>query len=218
MAQNKIAGERKGAMTAERIRQRQLDQEASGINAQSQSRYNDFEGQQGDKAQQLGDYFGEQAPSTPNTEEAPASDSNIVNAEIKKQQGKSAAYGKQQDESLGQLRSFGDLMGGIGRLQARDASQIGILGDFKRNSANVLPLELDAANSAGNDLKLFGDIMGGLGSIGVSAGLGGGSYAGLSGAPAAASPIVQAAKPTTNVPGSSLPFFARTNRFSLYPT
>jgi len=218
MAQNQIQDERKGAMTAERIRQRQLDQEASGINARSQGRYNDFEGKQGQEAERLGDYFGEQAPSTPTTEEAPASDSNVVNAEIKKQQGKAAAYGTQQDESLGKLRSFGDLMGGIGRLQARDAGEIGILGDFKRNSANVLPLELDAANSAGNDMKMFGDILGGLGSIGVSAGLGGGQLTGLTGAAPAAPKVVPTAKTAIGGAAPTLPFFARSNRFSLYPS
>jgi hypothetical protein len=48
MAQAKVDKAREGAMTAERIRQNQLDQEAMALNAQSQGRYEDFQGQQDD--------------------------------------------------------------------------------------------------------------------------------------------------------------------------
>ncbi|AAL44650.1 hypothetical protein EN41_19925 [Agrobacterium tumefaciens] len=61
--------------------------------------------------------------------------------------------------ALGRLRAFGDVLGENSRLQARDASQIGQIGGFKRGSSNVMAYELDAANQKGNGLKLFGDAL-----------------------------------------------------------
>lgn len=215
IAQGQIRDKREDAMAAERIRQAGFREQQAALNTQSQNRYGDFEGQQAEKSKQLGDYFGEQGTSTPTTEEAPASDSNIVNAEISKQRGKASAYGKQQNEALGSLRSFGDIMGENSRLQARDAGQIGLIGGLAKGSAGVLPLELDAANSAGNDMKMFGDILGGLGGIGLNAGLGGGTLVDPSAKAKGPLNLQSLAKPAQT---PSLPFFARSNRFSLYPS
>lgn len=192
MAANKVQNARDDAMAAERIRQQGLDQEAAALNTQSQDRYKDFGGQQEDKATQLGDYFAQQQIEAGNANAEntaamimPQSGSNIVVQEEAKQRGKARDFANKNAAALGNLRSFGDLIGSIGRDQARDATQIGVIGGFKRGSSGVLPYELEAANSAGNGLKMFGDILGLGGGLAVNAGLGGGSLPSLGGSSAA---------------------------------
>ncbi|MBZ9706061.1 hypothetical protein LB543_04920 [Mesorhizobium sp. ESP7-2] len=169
-------------MAAERIRQNGLEQEANALNTQSQDRYQDFSGQQDAKATELGKYFADQKIEDGNANAAatqelnvPQSSSNVVTREEQKQRGKADAYGQQQGEALGNLRSFGDLLGGIGRQQARDAGQIGQIGGFERGSSAVVPYELDSANNAGNGLKLFGDILGLGGTVALGKGLSAGA-------------------------------------------
>lgn len=176
MANSKVASARSRSLAAERQRQQALDAEAAAHNSRSQESYQGFEGQQEQKAKSLGDYFtnpaamsGVQPAGTP-TETMPDA-SGIVVAENAKQLGRAKAYTDQQGRALGNLRSFGDLMGGLARDQARDAGYIGQLGGFKQGSAGILPVELDAAGHAGDGLKMIGDIARGLGSIGTSAGL-----------------------------------------------
>lgn len=144
---------RDDALAAERIRQQGYDRETDALNAQSQDRYQGFEGQQDQKATELGDYFQSQADSvaaTPDTVGAgallPASNSAITVANEAGARGKARAYTDQQGAALGNLRSFGDLLGGIGREQARDAISIGQIGGFKKGSSSVLHYELEAAN------------------------------------------------------------------------
>ncbi|MCH4543125.1 hypothetical protein [Ochrobactrum sp. A-1] len=192
MAANKVQNARDDAMAAERIRQQGLDQEAAALNTQSQDRYKDFGGQQEDKATQLGDYFAQQQIEAGNANDEntaamimPQSGSNIVVQEEAKQRGKARDFANQNAKNLGNLRSFGDLIGSIGRDQARDATQVGVIGGFKRGSSGILPYELEAANSAGNGMKMFGDILGLGGGLAVNAGLGGGSLPSFGGAAAA---------------------------------
>lgn len=189
-ANQQVQAARNDALAAERIRQNTLDQEAAAINAQSQDRYQNFEGQQEQKAQQLGDYFAGQEVAEPTTAEAlPTSTSNITVQEENKQRGQAREFTDAQGRALGNLRAFGDLLGGLGRLQARDASLVGQIGSFKAGSSGVVPYELDEASRAGDGLKLFGDVLGGLGSVGTMAGLSGGSLFGIG----------AAAKPAANV-------------------
>jgi hypothetical protein len=181
MAQAKVDKAREGAMTAERIRQNQLDQEAMALNAQSQGRYEDFQGQQDDKSAELAQYFQTQNQPIPQEqgtpgETLPTSASNIVVREQQKQAGKTKAYSDQQAAALGNLRAFGDLLGDTSRLQARDASQIGILGGFKKGSSQVLPYELEAANNKGSGLRTFADILSLGGSAATGYGLQKGGY------------------------------------------
>jgi hypothetical protein len=215
-AAGQVAKARNGAMQAERIRQQAYDQETAALNTQSQNRYQDFGGQQEQKAKSLGDYFNAQnttaAPAAPDAPAAtaPASSSNIVVAEQAKQGDKAHAYSQQQGNALGNLRSFGDLLGGIGLQQARDAGYIGQIGGFKKGSSGVLDFELDSANHKGDGTKQLGDILGGLGQIGLSAGLSKNIAPGLGKAAGAPTTLASA------VPGSSvgasfgpLPFFAQ---------
>lgn len=187
MAQSRVQDARDDAMAAERIRQQGLDREADAINEQSQDRYEDFEGKQTETSNSLADYFVDQEMEAPTADAAlPPTASNIVVQEQQKQQDKAKAFTDKTGAALGQLRSFGDLLGDTSRLQARDASRIGQIGRFKQGSSNVLGYELDAANSAGGALGMIGDIAGGLGGVATSAGLSGGSLGNLFGGTAPA--------------------------------
>lgn len=207
-AQSQIMDARNSAMEAERIRQQGLDREADALNLQSRDRYKGFEEKQDDRGQKLGEMFQEnQTPTTPSPQLMPASSSNIVVAENAKQASAAKDYSNQQAKALGNLRAFGDLLGEDSRLQARDATQIGQIGDFKRGSSNVLQLELQAANGAGGGAGLLGDILGGIGGLALKGGISGASPFGASSS-IASSPIsapsmaLSAGKPASTIFGS----------------
>lgn len=179
-----VASARNDALAAERIRQTGLDREAAAINARSQDRYQGFGEKQEEKSQQLGDYFsGQQAQAqTANSQAAAAqqavpSTSNIVVREEARQRSGARKAADKQGAALGELRSFGDLLGGISREQARDAGAVGQLGGFKKGSSGVLASELEAANSAGDSFKFLGDILGLGGTLLTGKGLSGGMTA-----------------------------------------
>lgn len=186
IAQSRVAKARSNVLAAERTRQQGFDQEANALNTQSQNRYQDFNGQQDNKAAELGQYFAGQKIENANANQAatqelnvPATSSNIVTQEEQKQRGKADAFGNQQGEALGNLRAFGDVLGGIGRLQARDAGQIGQIDSFKRGSSGVVPYELDSANNAGGGMNLLGDLLGLGGTLALGKGLSGGAGSGI---------------------------------------
>lgn len=173
-AQSKVQAARNDAMAAERIRQTGLDRQATAINETSRGRYDNIEGQQQDKATKLGDYFAQQATAEPTTAEAlPTSTSNVTVQEEANQRAKARSFTEQSGAALGNLRAFGDVLGGIGRQQARDAGEIGQIGGFKAGSSGVLGYELDDASHKGDGLKMFGDLLGGVGGVATSAGLSG---------------------------------------------
>jgi hypothetical protein len=203
MAASKVAKARDSALAAERMRQNTLDKEASALNLQSQDRYQNFEGQQSQEATKLGDYFAGQTTAEPTAAEAlPAASSNITVQEENKQRDKARDFTDKTGAALGNLRAFGDLLGTIGRSQARDAGLIGQIGGFKAGSSNVLPFELDEASQKGNGLKMLGDILGGVGSVATGAGLSGGSIFGI-GAKAAAPTISGTMKAMAPAAGAS---------------
>ena len=178
--QAKASNARDDALAAERIRQQGLDQEAQALNLQSQDRYQGFEGQQEERAGELAEYYKGQEAAEPAASDAlPQSSSNITVREEEKQKAKAKEYTDETGAALGNLRSFGDLLGGIGREQARDATSIGQIGGFKQGSSGVLGYELDEASRAGQGLGTMADIAGGIGSLGISAGLSGGGLSGL---------------------------------------
>lgn len=178
IGQNQVKKAREDALGAERIRQRGLDQENEALNAVSRERYEDFEGQQQERGSKLSDYFTEnEAAAADANQQAvqqmlPTAGSDITVREQAKQSGLAKAFTDQQGQALGQLRAFGDLLGGLGRQQARDASNIGQVNAFKRGSSGIVPLELEAANEAGAGARMFGDLLGLGGSLALNSGLG----------------------------------------------
>lgn len=221
VAQSKVASARDDVLSAERIRQKGLDQEADALNLQSQDRYQDAEGQQKEKAQELGDYFKEQQvqADTAATEGAPVmpvSDSNItVQAEGKKRK-EARNFTDRLGEARGDMRSFGDYLGGVGRLQARDAGRIGQVGNFKKGSSEITALELEAANGAGNGLKMFGDLAGVLGGAALGKGLQG-TFSGAGSVANAGSMAAGRALDRASVPGySAAPSRGISNLFGIF--
>lgn len=180
-AQNKAARARDSALTAEKMRQDKLKAEADTLNDGSRERYEGFSDQQDQKASNLADYFQEAPQSaTEAVGEANASAANvmpsagtndIVLREMDKKAGEAKAFTDQQGAARGELRSFGDLLGGVSREQARDAGYIGQINGFRSGSADVLPYELEAANNKGAGLRTFADILGGLGGVATTSGL-----------------------------------------------
>ena len=181
IAAKKVDKARAEAMQAERLRQGRLDQENEALNLGARDRYQDFGDQQDERGSQLGDYFteNEAAAAAADNQSAvdamlPTSGSNIVIQEANKQSNLAKAFTDQQGQALGQLRAFGDVLGSIGRSQARDAGSIGQINSFKRASSGIVPLELEAANEKGAGARLFGDILGMGGSLMMNSGLKGG--------------------------------------------
>lgn len=225
IANSQVESATSRALVAERSRQQQLRTEAAALQESSRKQYDGFDQSQGQRAQELGSYLQQnlqQPQAAPATAEAPATSSNITTQEETRQRERAGAYSFGQAQALGNLRSFGDILGTFSRQQARDAGAIGQLGGFMQGSSGVLPLELDAAAQAGNGMKTLGALASGAGKLGVGAGLsgGGGSIAGLfgSGTGAAASGLpsiaaMAAAPPATpltiGAPRASLPAFAR---------
>lgn len=174
MAAGEVDDARADAMAAERQRQQRLDKEAGALNLQSQDRYQNFEGQQDERGQQLAEFLKERTAQEPQSGMAmPESQSAITVQEEGNQRATARDFTNQQAEGLARLRSFGDLLGGIGREQSLDAAQIGQLGSFKQGSQGVLPLELQAAQSAGSGWRTFGDILGAGSQVGMAAGAAG---------------------------------------------
>lgn len=178
MANNQAAKARNSALTAERIRQGGLDREAEALNLQSQGLYENAGEKQDAKRQELGEYLTAQQTPEPAASEAlpTAASSNITVQEENKQRGKARESTNQNAANLANLRSFGEYLAGAGRLQARDASQIGQIGGFKQGSSGTLNYELDAASQKGAGLRTLGDIMGGVGGIATGAGLSGKTF------------------------------------------
>jgi hypothetical protein len=184
IAASKARKAQNNVLFAERTRQKELDQEAQAKNVESQNEFQDFGNRQNQRAQELGDYFASQKAVPDTVSESvniPQSASNITLANEGVQRGKAQAFTDQQGQALGNLRSFGDLLGEVSRGNARNASDIGVIGGFKRGSSALTGYELENAARAGDGLKLFGDILGGFGSLatskGLSGGLGGGGRA-----------------------------------------
>jgi hypothetical protein len=190
-ASGKVSSARAGVSAAERARQAAFDAETGKLNTQSQDRYQNFGDQQTAHAGTLAEMF--RAPAATTAQPAvslPATTSDIVAREMASKLGEAKAFTDNRADALGNLRAFGDLFGGISRDQAHDASLIGQIGGFKRGSADVASYELDAANNAGNGMKLLGDILGGLSKVGLSAGLGGGAMPFATAAPTTATNIL----------------------------
>lgn len=169
-------GARNDALSAERIRQTGYRKEADALNLQSQDRYQNFDNQRAERAGTLADAFkaaptGTQtsAPIAPSV--MPQSGSNVTVSSMDAAKKTTDAFSDQQAAALGNLRSFGDVMGSIGRSQARDAGQIGQIGGFMRGSSGVLPLELDAASQQGAGMRTLGALLGAVGKMGLNAGL-----------------------------------------------
>jgi hypothetical protein len=178
LANGQVAAARKAAQDAELQRQQRWDQQIQTLQNQNLQGYNNIQPQMDTRAANVADFYkatgGDLPSSGPTAGTMPPITNAAVANEGKVAQGKVAAYNTQQGQALGNLRSFGDIMGGNARTTAVNNSIINGINSMKTGSASVLKHELEGANSAGGGLRTFADILGGLGKVGVSAGLSGG--------------------------------------------
>lgn len=195
-AANQAASAQASAMAAERTRQGRLDDEGRAVNAQARQRFENASEQQEARASGLAELFGTEATRGSDVIAAalPRTSSNITVENDARERAAASEFANQQGDALARMRSFSDLMGGLGRDTARDGSQIGMLGGFRRGSQGVLPFELEAAQHRGSGLRMLGDVMGGLGGLGVNAGLSGATLFGGA-RPLATNPIASSPFP-----------------------
>lgn len=166
VAANSVAANKRGkaqasAMSAERMRQRRLDEEAAAVNARSQGRYEDIQDQTQERSSSLADAFTNamDQPAARPVAALPQSDSNVILSREAQANAGARADSEDRARRLGNLRGFSDLFGDISRGQARDGGELGTIGSFKRGSQGVLPLELEAAAQKGRGWMMLGDIL-----------------------------------------------------------
>lgn len=183
-AQDQVDAARNAAIQTDRTQQAALDSQAKGITNQSLGRFSNFDTNMNADATKLSAMFNTPAatPTNPNLIAAiPASTNDVVNREIANKGDLATAFGKQQGDALGKLRSFGDVMGGISRAQAGDTQAVGQLGNFKAGDTAVTQIALDNANRAGNTDAAIGNLLGGAGKVALTAGLSGKLAPGVAG-------------------------------------
>jgi hypothetical protein len=176
-AQGQVAAARRAAEMAELQRQERWDNQIRDLQKQSLNRFDNFTPQMDARAGTVADFYkasGGSLPSSGVTAGIIPQTSGLVAREGTNQMNKVNAFNDQQGTALGNLRSFGDIMGAANRGMAIDSSLIGGINNMKQGSSNVLQSELEDANRAGGGMKSFADILSGLGKIGVAAGLSGG--------------------------------------------
>lgn len=176
-AENQVSGARSGVMNTELARQFGYDSQAQGINNQARDRYAKTGADMDERKKSIGDFYaannGGLPTAGPTAGAMPASQSGVIVQEGKRQEAKTDAFNTQQNGASANLRSFGDVLATKSLGTARDAGELGIVNGFKAGSNSVLPLELQSANSAGNDMKMLGDVLGGAGQAATFAGLSG---------------------------------------------
>jgi hypothetical protein len=173
-AQDDVNSARNGVVQQSRGDQAALDAEAKGVTDQSLGRFKNFGQTQSADASRLADFYKTPAapPSSPyNVAALPPSTNDIVNREIATKKGVADAYVNHQADTLGNLRSFGDVMGNISRGQAADTQHIGQIGSFKAGDTGVTNIALDNANRAGNTNAMLGNLFTGAGKVALTAGL-----------------------------------------------
>lgn len=169
VAANAIGAGRQSAavaqtLQAERERQARLDAEARAITEASRARYDNMGGQTEARAASLSDLYADTAaeadanPTRP-IASAPPTSSNIVASAEAAEGERVAANAADERGRLARMRAFGDVMGGIGFSQARAGGQIGQIGGFMRGSQNVMPLEMNGAQSRGAGFRMLGDLL-----------------------------------------------------------
>jgi hypothetical protein len=181
MGANKAAKATSSALAAERARQNMLDAEAEGLTAQSQGRYEDFQGQQDARESDLAGMFTEALDTQPAKPIGvlPQSSSNVVVQSDAAASEDARGDGVDRARRLAAFRGFGDLLGDTSRLQGRDAAKIGTIGSFKRGSQGVMPTELNAAGMQGAGMRQLGDLFNLAAGITTGPALAGGSFPGL---------------------------------------
>ncbi len=158
--------------TAERLRQKKLDEEAAAINNQSRERLDNYDEKQGDRQGELAALFAP-APDAPGgTGYLPAQESTVLAANDQREGAKAREFGAQQGDALADVRAFTDMFANIGLEQGRDAGRVGAINSYKRGSSGLLAGEMQAAQGEGAGWALAGDVLGAAGQVAMGSALG----------------------------------------------
>lgn len=172
MASNKVENARSAALVSETQRQDRLQQEAIGnlqgtqeaFTPERQSAGIEAAAQERIERLQRNVTGGAEGTATvadiPLTRSAP----NIVRENAARELNKGLGEGKDFAKRLGRLGAFGENQFQNRIDLSRLAEKMGMTGAESRGSANILPLELQSANRAGDSLTGLADILGGAGS------------------------------------------------------
>lgn len=183
-----IKKEQRGRVNAETMRQRRINEEREAAIDSALPRFGrqEQEAQQADIAQKLSNYI------TPT--ERPASEGEYVGSpgepvEIKERGARvlhdALVKGKDYAKNLARVSSYGRLGFDNSRGMNRLGENVGRLNTTSARSEAILPLELQAALSAGDDKAALADIAGAIGTIaGMYYAGGGGAASTVSSAPA----------------------------------
>ena len=171
-----------GAREAERIRQKGYQDESTA--AYEASKANADKGQQDT---QQGKLEAERKDAYANATEAAqapvaAVGSNlagdtagnaVVGDELARQSAGAAAYANQQGNAKAAMQGFSDLQLNNNLFNSRQIQKQNMLGNFMRGSADVLPIEMEAASHKGDGLNALGSVLQLAGTVaGVGAGAG----------------------------------------------
>ena len=168
-AANKVERSRNAAINTETNRQEELQKRAQATLLQNTQKFTPENVNQGIQAAEdarterlqsnvtggdtLADVnFGPSAP-------------NSVREDAARRVNEGLASGKEFAGQLAGLGAFGEQQFGTRLDLSRLAESMGALGTESRNSAAILPLELNSANRAGDKLRGIADITGALGSV-----------------------------------------------------
>lgn len=174
-AQSRVRSARGGVLADALNKQNTLNGEAAGVNAHSLGLYDNVGGQMTDRTSSLSQLFGDPHGTTATPTAMPASSSIVTQGDVAKKTGEATTFSNQQAGALANLRSFGDVMGGLSRSQARDAGQVAQISNFKTGDANLVPYQLENANHTADGEQFLSKVLSGLGAVGVTAGLSGGA-------------------------------------------
>jgi hypothetical protein len=151
-------------------------QQNQQILGQARNRYANFGGGMAQRGREIGDFLVTQSvPSQGggNTSAVPGQaaakpSSAILANEQGKQTGVAQAFNRQQGQALGDLRGFGDYLGGVNRMVGRDLNDLSTNMNFRRGVMNLLPAQLAAAEDAGRGLGNWADLLRGGGMTAIS--------------------------------------------------
>lgn len=155
------------AMTQERTRQRQFDEEQMAAANAAKNQYEGAPANVEKRSDTLAEMFRSQDPAASAVPQVQMPDSgNVVVANRgAAADAQASSFVDDRAENLADFRSFGDLFGDLGTGTARAGQEIGMLNSLRRGSRSILPMELEGAQQKGKGMNMLGDLM----SLGYSA-------------------------------------------------
>lgn len=174
-AAGQVSDARAGVMSAENVRQQGFANQGHEIFSRTLPKFGVEEqtkglAEAGDKRSasiQAG--IKPSAPGMPVAGNAPS----IVSDAVARATGGADRAGADYADRLGRAGGYGDLNFGNRVDIGRAGQESGVIGSMARGSAGVTPMELAAANEAGNNRKVIADLLSGVGQVGLMAGFSG---------------------------------------------